>query len=160
MIFSRVKALYLDFAACLLRSAGCFKYFWHAHSLRIEILFLWFWSWPAGVNQIKISDAPGPGCSKLTTSLVNVSLKFQPLISQICLIFVEKMWEASLIFSTKNTSVFGYKVVKYLTTWPLNKLVKLTMLWTTGPCFLKSEHNIKFTWLLANQGISAVSWLL
>ena len=27
---------------------------------------------------------PGPSCSKLTTSLVNVSLKFQPLISQIC----------------------------------------------------------------------------
>ena len=25
----------------------------------------------------------GPGCSKLTTSLVNVSLKFQTLISQI-----------------------------------------------------------------------------
>ena len=26
---------------------------------------------------------PGPGCSKLTTSLVNVSLKFQTLISHI-----------------------------------------------------------------------------
>ena len=26
---------------------------------------------------------PGPGCSKLTTSLVNASLKFQMLISQI-----------------------------------------------------------------------------
>ena len=26
----------------------------------------------------------GPGCSKLTMSLVNVSLKFQTLISQIC----------------------------------------------------------------------------
>ena len=26
---------------------------------------------------------PGPGCSKLTTSLVNVSLKFQTVISQI-----------------------------------------------------------------------------
>ena len=34
---------------------------------------------------------PGPGCSKLTTSLVNVSLKFQRLISQICqYFFVEK----------------------------------------------------------------------
>ena len=29
----------------------------------------------------------GPGCSKLTTSLVNVSLKFQTLISQIRHIF-------------------------------------------------------------------------
>ena len=27
---------------------------------------------------------PGPGCSKLTTSLVNISLKFQTLISEIC----------------------------------------------------------------------------
>ena len=27
---------------------------------------------------------PGPDCSKLTTSLVNVSLNFQKLISQIC----------------------------------------------------------------------------
>ena len=28
--------------------------------------------------------APGPGCSKLTKSLVNQMLKFQTLISQIC----------------------------------------------------------------------------
>ena len=40
---------------------------------------------------------------------------------------------ASLNFSTKSFSVFGYKVVKHLTSWPLNELVKLTMLWTTGP---------------------------
>ena len=33
----------------------------------------------------------GPGCSKLTTSLVNVSLKFQTLIFEICNIFAEKM---------------------------------------------------------------------
>ena len=26
---------------------------------------------------------PGPGCSKLTTSLVNVSLKFQTVISEL-----------------------------------------------------------------------------
>ena len=29
-------------------------------------------------------STPGPGCSKLTTSLVNVSLKFQRLISEVC----------------------------------------------------------------------------
>ena len=29
----------------------------------------------------------GPGCSKLTASLVNVSLKFQMLISEICQYF-------------------------------------------------------------------------
>ena len=27
---------------------------------------------------------PGPGCSKLTTSLVNVLLKFQTLVSETC----------------------------------------------------------------------------
>ena len=52
----------------------------------------------------------GPGCSKLTTLLVNVSLSFQKLISQICQYFF-----ASLIFSTKSFSVFVYKVVKHLT---------------------------------------------
>ena len=58
-------------------------------------------------------------CSKLTTSRVNVSLKFRTLISEIyASIFVEKnvrsfcSAKASLIYSTNNTSVFGYKVVK------------------------------------------------
>ena len=64
----------------------------------------------------------GPGCSKLTTSLVNVSLKFQTLMSKICHYFLLKKCEkllhcakASLIFSTKKFSVFDYNVVKHLT---------------------------------------------
>ena len=59
----------------------------------------------------------GPGCSKLTMSLVNVSLNFQKLFSQICQYFLLKrcIAKASLIFSTKNFSVFGYKAVKHLT---------------------------------------------
>ena len=69
---------------------------------------------------LKISSASsGPGCSKLTTSLVNVLLKFQTLMSKLCQYFLlkkcEKLLQASLIFSTKNVSVFGYKVVKHLT---------------------------------------------
>ena len=50
------------------------------------------------------------------------------------LFFVEKMCEAFVLqkllsfYSTKNFSVFGDKVVKYLTSWPLNELVKLMML--------------------------------
>ena len=73
---------------------------------------------------------PGPGCSKLTTSLVNVSLKFQMLISyihqyfwlknllkfQMLISYIHKYFllkkcekllhcKASLIFSTK-ISVF------------------------------------------------------
>ena len=55
--------------------------------------------------------------SKLTTSLVNVSLKFQMLISEICQYFLVKKCEKLLIFSPKNISVhvFGYKVAKHLT---------------------------------------------
>ena len=41
--------------------------------------------------------------------------------------------KASLIFSTKNISVIGYKVVKHLTSSLLNELVKLTMLEQPGP---------------------------
>ena len=61
---------------------------------------------------------PGAGCSKLTTSLVNVLLNFQKLISQICQYFLLKRCvklKLLFIFSTKNFSVFGYKVVKHLT---------------------------------------------
>ena len=46
--------------------------------------------------------------------------------------FVEKMGEAgakaSLIFLTKSISLIGNKVAKYLTSPPLNELVKLMML--------------------------------
>ena len=77
---------------------------------------------------------PGLSCSKLTTLLVNVSLNFQKLISLICQYFCRKTVrsvcsaKASLTVSTKNFSVFGYKVVKHLKRSALNKLVKLTML--------------------------------
>ena len=52
-------------------------------------------------------------------SLVNISLKFQTLISDICQYFLSKKCEksakASLVFSTQNFSVFDYKVIKHLT---------------------------------------------
>ena len=63
----------------------------------------------------------GSGCSKLTTSLVNVSLKFQMLISEICHYFLLKKCEQLLQcksfsrFFNKNFSAFGYKVIKHLT---------------------------------------------
>ena len=51
-------------------------------------------------DQANFNDAlgknPGPGCSKLTTSLVNVLLKFQKLISQICQHFLLKKCEKLL----------------------------------------------------------------
>ena len=65
----------------------------------------------------------GPSCSKLTTSLVNVSLIFQTLILQIhCyfFFFVEKCenplhCKEFLHFFNKNNSVFAFEVVIYLT---------------------------------------------
>ena len=73
--------------------------------------------------------------------LDKVSLKFQTFkISQIFQYFLlekfEKLLKASLIFSTKNFSVFGYKVVKRLTSWSLKKLIKPRMLWITGPRYV------------------------
>ena len=68
-----------------------------------------------------VFKTPGPSCSKLTTSLVKETLKFQTLISEICHYVLLKKCEkllhckSFLTFSTKNISVFGYKVVKHLT---------------------------------------------
>ena len=65
-----------------------------------------------------------PGSSKLTMSLVFVSLKFQTLKSQICQYFFflkkcEKLLQCKSFshFFNKNISVFGYKVVKHLMSW-------------------------------------------
>ena len=57
-------------------------------------------------------ETPGLGCLKITTLIVNLSLKFQMLISQIHQYFLLKNG-ASLVFSTKNISVFGYKAIKH-----------------------------------------------
>ena len=63
----------------------------------------------------------GPACSKLTTLLVNISLKFQSLMSEISHYFLLKKCEKLLQcksfshFLNKNISVFGSKVVKHLT---------------------------------------------
>ena len=75
----------------------------------------------------------GPSCSKLTTLLVNVSLKFQTLISRICQYFLLKKCENFAVqklfsFFQQKYQLFSNKVVKYLTSRPLNRLVKLTML--------------------------------
>ena len=82
----------------------------------IRILCIQVWACiPATVSK------SGPGCSKLTTSLVNVSLKFQTLISEIRQYFLLKKCEKLLHcksfshFSTKNISIFGYLVLKHLT---------------------------------------------
>ena len=55
----------------------------------------------------------GPGCSKLTTSLVNVSLKFQTLISQICQYFLLKKCE-KLLQCKSLSHFFQEKISVYL----------------------------------------------
>ena len=62
---------------------------------------------------IKLHYQSGPGCSKLTTSLVNVSLKFQMLISEICQYFLLKKCEKLL--QCKSFSHFFNK--KYQCIW-------------------------------------------
>ena len=101
--------------------------------------------WAALRQDYKYSS--GPGGSKLTMSLVNVSLKFQTLISQICQYFLLKKCEKLLQcksfshFFNKKFNIFGYKAIKHLTSWPLNELVKLRMLWTTGPWWTAAQEN-------------------
>ena len=53
---------------------------------------------------------PGPGCSKIMTSLVNVSLKFQMLISEIRQYFLLKKCEKL----QKLLSYFHPKILVYL----------------------------------------------
>ena len=68
------------------------------------------------------SCTPGTGCSKLTTSLVNLWLKFKMQILQIhCYFFLEECENLlhykrfSHFFSTKNDSGFDDIVSIYLT---------------------------------------------
>ena len=57
----------------------------------------------------------GPSCSKLTMSLVNVSLKFQMLISEICKDFLLKNVRMKEAFAVqKLLSFFQQKVSVYL----------------------------------------------
>ena len=70
-------------------------------------------------------NSSGPGCSKLTMSLVNILLKFQMQVSNIYQYFLlffllkkcEKLLQCKsfLHFFNKNISVFVYKVIKHLT---------------------------------------------
>ena len=56
-------------------------------------------------NGIISFEQPGPGCSKLTMSLVNVLLKFETLVSEICQYFLLKKCEKLLSFFQQKISV-------------------------------------------------------
>ena len=92
----------------------------------------WYFSYDIRFD-IKITSLwrPGPGCSKLTTSLVNVSLKFQTLISQICQYFLlKKMWEAFAVQKLgDNLSVQAHEPCS------ISHLVKLRVASTTTLCY-------------------------
>ena len=64
-------------------------------------------------TEILSTETSGPGCSKLTMSLVNVSLKFQTLISNTCQYFLLKTCEKLL--QCKSFSHFFNK--KYQCVW-------------------------------------------
>ena len=74
----------------------------------------------------ELRKIPGPSCSKLTMSLVNLSLKFWSSNRPICSHFFSKnICELDIVLT---------RTVNILTT---NVLVKLMMLWRTRPCTFK-----------------------
>ena len=89
----------------------------------------------------------GPSCSKLTMSLVNDSLKFTSSDKQICWNFwLKKIWIASHIFSAKNIRILYFESAKTVNEMTLNELVKLTMLYSTGPRLIHvNKFSLKFT---------------
>ena len=85
---------------------------------------------------------PGPICSKLTMPLVNISLKLWSLnMEHMLIFFAEKMWVVFafakathvFFFFSKNTCELDIVLTRTATILTNNELVKLTMLWTTGP---------------------------
>ena len=62
---------------------------------------------------VQIIMQSGPGCSKLTTSFVNETLKFQMLISQICQYYLLKKCE-KLLQCKSFSHFFNKKISVYL----------------------------------------------
>ena len=91
----------------------------NACDYKIEIIHTYYTLYSI-INAMESSKIPGPACSKLTTSLVNVSLLFQTLISQICQYICRKnvrsfcTAKAFLIFFNKKFQWFWLKSRKTL----------------------------------------------
>ena len=79
----------------------------------------------------------GLSCSKLTMSLVNVSLKLWSLNMAYTLIWLLKNVSSFSHFFSKNTCEFGIVLTITVNILTTNELVKLTTLWTTGPRSLR-----------------------
>ena len=96
------------------------------------------------------SYSSGSSCSKLTMSLANDSLKFTSSDTQICWNFCWKnvssfcTAKATHIFSAKNIRILYIESAKTVNEMTHKKLVKLTMLCTTGPWYLFGMAYAKF----------------
>ena len=78
------------------------------------VKFIFSGSWRSLSSFCIVLKTTGPSCSKLTTSLVNISWKFQTLISKICQYFLLKKHE-KLLQQCKSFSHFFNK--KYQCFW-------------------------------------------
>ena len=66
-----------------------------------------------------------------TKLLANVKLKFLSWnMANTLILFAEKMWVA---FAAKIINIFENTLATTVYEFVINKLIKLTMLWTTGP---------------------------
>ena len=74
----------------------------------------------------------GPSCSKVTMSLVNVSLKLCLLIMAYTLYFCWK--NVNSTFFQQKHFLIRYVCTRTVNILTTNEPVKLMMIWTTGPC--------------------------
>ena len=112
-----------------------------------SLAFLWFFTvclgWfalPLGVIGRLYS---GPSCSKLTMSLVNLRRVIRKYAEFFCWKNVSSFCtaKAAHIFSAKNIRILYIESTKTVNKMTLNKLVKLTTLWKTGPCTVHSNFS-------------------
>ena len=92
-------------------------FLWHLQQMiKWQKQFLWMQILPLLLS----TKSPGLSCSKLTTSLVNDSLKFTSSDKQIC--FCPK--NVSSFCSAKATHIYSEKISEYCVLNPLKKLTK------------------------------------
>ena len=85
----------------------------------------------------------GQVVQNLTELFANMMLKFlswNMAVTLTLIFFAEKMWGATHIFSAKNINVFENTLATIVNKFVINKFVKLTMLWTTGPWWGSTQY--------------------
>ena len=103
--------------------------------------------WSTKVLYLELCKLSGPSNLKLTMSLVNASLKLWSLHMANTLIFLLKNVSSFCIcksyshFFSKNICELDIALIRIVNILTTNKLVQLTMLWTTGP-WIKSFSRV------------------